>query len=125
MCLCLVRPAQNCRWVHGFDCIQGPDFNFGIQGANSDIVSETTVGCVVLRLIRSRRYWGIVKPFQAEGETGQNEVVMSVEVFFGLVVDIDFELGYFILGFGNNEEVVGWEDFELFSLIILGILMKP
>ena len=50
--------------------------------------------------------------------------MVSVEVFFGFVVNIDFQLGYFILGFGDDEEIVGWKDFELLSFVILEVLMK-
>lgn len=50
--------------------------------------------------------------------------MVSVKVFFGFVVNINFQLGYFILGFGDDEEIVGWEDFELLSLLIIEVLMK-
>ena len=75
-------------------------------------------------MIRSRRYWRIVEPFQTEGETGEHKVVVSVEVFFRFVVNIDFQLGYFILSFCDDEEIVGWKDFELLSFVILEVLMK-
>lgn len=44
---------------------------------------------------------------------------MSVEVFLGFVVDIDLELGDFVLGLGDYNEVVCGKNFELFSLILV------
>lgn len=51
--------------------------------------------------------------------------MVSVEIFFGFIINVNLELGYFILGFGDNKEVVSWEDFELFSLIVFGVLVDP
>jgi hypothetical protein len=51
--------------------------------------------------------------------------VVHVEVFLGLVVDVYFELGDFVLCFGCDDEVVGGVDFEVFALVVFFLEERP
>lgn len=48
---------------------------------------------------------------------------MDVEVFLGLVVDINLKLGDFILCFGDYYEVVCGQDFEVFSFVLVLVVL--
>jgi hypothetical protein len=49
--------------------------------------------------------------------------MVDVEVFLRLVVDKNFELGYFIFCFSDYDKVICWKDFEFGTFIVL-ILYK-
>lgn len=64
----------------------------------------------------------VVKPFEAEGESGKHEVVVDPKVLFGLVEAMDFKLRDVVLRLGGDEKVVGGKDLELFSLVLIVVL---
>jgi hypothetical protein len=45
--------------------------------------------------------------------------MVNVEVFLRLVVDINFELGDFVLCFCDHDKVVCWKDFELSTFVFI------
>lgn len=97
--------------VESVDCIQVPDFNFGVHCSHRDEVPAGVwgVGCGGAD--------GDVEPFDAEGDSGEHDVVVDVEVVRVVFVDVDFEVTDVVFGFGGDEEVVGGEDLELFALL--------
>ena len=49
--------------------------------------------------------------------------MVAVEVLLRVVVDVDFELGDLVFSLGDDDEVVGGEDLELFAFVIVfGVL---
>ena len=45
--------------------------------------------------------------------------MVNVEIFFRFIVDIDFKLGNFILGFCGDNEIIGGANLEFFPLVFL------
>jgi hypothetical protein len=50
--------------------------------------------------------------------------VVDVEIFFGLVVDVDFQLGNFIGGPGCDDEVVGCLYLESGAFIFVFVILQ-
>ena len=48
--------------------------------------------------------------------------MVDVEIFFVLVIDVDFELGDLVLGFGGDKKVVAGEDFKFGALVLFWVL---
>lgn len=110
--------------------IEGPDFDFGVEGSDGDVASVGLTGTsggggssrvvVFGGTVVGRE----VEPFEAEWEGWEHEIVVDVEVLFGFVVDVDFELGEVVFGFGGDEEVVGGKNLEVFSFEVVVVLRK-
>ena len=49
---------------------------------------------------------------------------MNVEVFLGFVVNKDLELGDSVLRFGDYYEIVGRQNFQLFSFVIVLVILS-
>lgn len=49
---------------------------------------------------------------------------MDVKVVFRFFVDIYFELGDFVFRFGDYDEIVRRENFELFSLVVIFLRLR-
>lgn len=116
VCFRLVWAAEDARGVHRLERVEVPDLNLGIEGADGDVVARGAFG-------GGRGGGGEVEPFEAEGEVGEHEVVVAVEVLLRVVVNVDFELRDLVFGLGDDDEVVSGEDLELFALVIVfGVL---
>ena len=124
----LVRAAEHHVRVHRLDGVERPDLDLGLERADRDEVAElrgvgggagSGSGGVAARGGGDGRE---VEPFEAEGEGGEHEVVVGVQVFFGLFVDEDFELGDLVFGLRDDDEVVHGEDLELFAFLLLFVL---
>ena len=101
---------------HRLERVEVPDLDLGVERADGDVVARGAFG-------GGGGGGGEVEPFEAEGEVGEHEVVVAVEVLLRVVVDVDFELGDLVFGLGDDDEVVGGEDLELFAFVIVfGVL---
>ena len=88
--------------IHALNHVQRPYLDLRVERPNSHIVAPTIGRCG-----RGRgRRWK-VEPFEAEREVGQHQVVMHIYIFLCFIVDVNLELGYLVLGFGCDEQVVG------------------
>ena len=96
--------------IHALDHVQRPYLDLGVERPNGHIVPQ--LGRPIGRRHRRRRgRRRKVEPFEAERKVGQHHVVVHVQIFLRFVVDVDLQLGYLVLGFGGDEEVVGRQDF--------------
>jgi hypothetical protein len=123
----LVGSAEESVRVEAVNGVERPDLDLRVKGTNGDVVSMGL--CWVGRgrggvLVgwRGGAGWGEIEPFEAEGKGGEHEVVVDVEGFVGLVVDVDFELGELVFGLGSDEHVVGGKNLELLSIKVVVVL---
>lgn len=50
--------------------------------------------------------------------------MVGIEVFLGFVVDVNLELGYFVLCFGDYYEIIRGQDLQLFSFILVLVILS-
>ena len=104
--------------VHTLDHVQRPYLDLWVERPDSNIVAE--LGCTIGRHRRGRRRK--VEPFEAQRKVGQHQVVVDVQIFLCFIVDVDLELGYLVLSFGGDKDVVGRQYFEVFAFVVLFVL---
>lgn len=105
--------AEDGVGVEGINEVEVPDFDVGIHGAYGNVVAAG-VGSIGEVLAD-----GDVEPFDAEGNGGEHDVVVNIEVVGAVFVDVDLEVADVVFGFGGDEKVVGGEDLELFALFVI------
>lgn len=109
--------AEDGVGVEGVDGVEVPDLDVGVHGSYGDVVSAGGGG------VGGGGADGDVEPFDAEGDGGEHDVVVDVEVVGGVFVDVDFEVADVVFGFGGDKEVIGGEDLELGALFV-GVLLE-
>lgn len=65
----------------------------------------------------------VVEPFQAEGEVGEHEIMMHIEILLRFVINVDFELRDFVFRLRGDEQIVGRQNFELFAVVVIILVL--
>lgn len=105
--------AEDSVGVESVNEVEVPDFDVGIHGTYGDVAAAGVGG--VGEVLAD---WD-VEPFNAEGNCGQHDIVVNVEVIGAIFIDVDLEVADVIFRFGGDEEVVCGKDLELFALFVV------